>query len=72
MYMCQKCEKHSEDQLACTCCKCHKRDCLGGQSMILLVYCLFLGHRVRINEQTNSLLKHGLMMICDYGDDIMT
>ena len=40
--------------------------------MILLVYCPFLGHRVHINERANSLLKHGLMMICDYGDGIMT
>ena len=40
--------------------------------MIWFVYCPFLGHRVRINERTSSLLKHGLMMIFVYGDDIMT
>ena len=38
----------------------------------LLCILSFSGARVRSNERTNSLLKHGLMMICDYGDDIMT
>ena len=51
---------------------CHKRDCLGGLILHLVCILSISGARILINERTKSLLKHGLMMFCDYGDDIMT